>query len=438
MIDSIPHLDRFQTYEQAVEEFQWSIPDRINIATAIGRGQIDAVTRIALTDVKPAAANTYTFGALDFLSDKFAVVLSQCGITSGDTVGVILPPSAALAVAHLGILKCGAVVVPLPMSSSSERFSHVLKDCHAKAVVIDESLSETLAPILRIQDASFVVRDLRPAGATPDYRDFWTEVDDAPSDFETAETDANSPALIFYVERQGSSIGVVHTHRSVFAQLSAFEMLNNLVLQADSVFWTADDWSSPRAVLGVLYPVWLSGGSLVANGSRDVDTLELMERYEVTNAFLPSAQLKLLFESQPNFRSDPGRELRTILSDAPCSPDLRSWVNSQMNATLHEAYGKPETGWIAGGCTRWFSPRPGSVGRAVPVLSLEVLDDHGKILGSGVTGRIAVHRSDPALFSGFFERRERTAECFIGDWFLTGDIGYKSEDGYLSIHHPHI
>src|SRR4029453_14197437 len=100
-MDPTPHLERFETYDQAFREFKWIIPERFNIACAICRRHPDAITRVALKEVREAGINTYPFGALDFLSDKFAMALSESGIKQGDSVAVMLAQSAALAVAHL-------------------------------------------------------------------------------------------------------------------------------------------------------------------------------------------------------------------------------------------------------------------------------------------------------------------------------------------------
>src|SRR5258706_4269232 len=139
-LDPTPHLDRFDSYEQACREFRWLIPQRINIATAICRRQPDAVTRIALSDVKEGGINTYTFGGLDYLSDKFATALSESGISQGDSVAVVLPPSAALAIAHLGALKTGAVVVPLSIVSDAALLQHVLADSGAGTLVVEDQI----------------------------------------------------------------------------------------------------------------------------------------------------------------------------------------------------------------------------------------------------------------------------------------------------------
>ncbi|HEX8089820.1 MAG TPA: AMP-dependent synthetase, partial [Blastocatellia bacterium] len=86
MIDPTPHLERFESYDQACREFRWRIPERFNIAVAISNRHKDAITRVAVSDVMPGGINTYTFGGIDFLSDKFAFSLARSGVREGDAV----------------------------------------------------------------------------------------------------------------------------------------------------------------------------------------------------------------------------------------------------------------------------------------------------------------------------------------------------------------
>src|SRR5439155_10725727 len=145
----------------------------------------------------------------------------------------------------------------------------------------------------------------------------------------------------------------------------------------DSVFWTAGDWSSPSVLLGLLYPAWWYGCSVVAGTPED------------------------------------GAGVQSV--------------------PLTESYDKPETGWISGRCERWFATTAGSVGRPVPGRSVEIIDKNGNVLPALQAGHVAVHKSDSGLFSGYHGAATRTAAAFIGDWFLTGDVGYKNEDGDLYI-----
>src|SRR5262245_1865134 len=227
LTDPTPHLNRFDSYEQACREFRWQIPQRFNIAAYICRRHSDAVTRVALTELKPGGSNTYTFGGLDFLSDKFATVLSESGVARGDSVAVMLPQSAALAIAHLGILKSGGVVVPLAIDLDPALLEQAVLDSNSRAVVLHESIRD-IADCLRkaLNPASFfVVSDL---GAVSSDRDLWADVDQASSDFAYVQTDATSPAFIFYNWLNGNHTGVVHSHASIPGQLPAFEMCNDL------------------------------------------------------------------------------------------------------------------------------------------------------------------------------------------------------------------
>jgi acetyl-CoA synthetase len=435
MSDPTPHLERFQSYQEACRDFRWVIPERFNIASAICRRHADAVARIALKEVKEAGINTYTFGGLDFLSDKFAMALSQSGINQGEPVAVMLPPSAALAVAHLGVLKTGAVVVPLPIAADADLLEHALADGRTKAVVVDESIYGRAKDYRSLSsiESRFVVRDLRPTSASLDDKDFWTEVDRASSDFEAAHTDPNSMAFIFYIEAGGKPTGVVHSHRSLIGQLSAFEMF--MEPEAESVFWTADDWSSPGALLGALYPAWWYGCSFAAGAADDRDSmLRLMERCSVTHALIPSSRLNMLAESELHPRESSELKLLTVVCDGLPWPECRA--NDDLSVTLNCVYGRPEAGWIFGQCERWFKTDLGSMGRPAPGRSIEVIDESGNVLPPRKAGRIAIHKSDPALFSEFHNAPQSAAMSFVGDWFLTGDIGHKNEDGDLFIHHP--
>jgi acetyl-CoA synthetase len=271
-MDPTPHLERFESYEQAQREFRWKIPQRFNIAEAICRRHADAPTRIALKEEKAAGINTFTFGALDFLSDKFATVLLESGMEPGDSVAIILPQSAAFAVTLFGALKIGALVVPLPMPADSALLEHALADSAARALIADETIYNSAAAValnLPALKTQFVARDLRPRASGHDRTDFWSEVDRASSDFAASETDADSEAFIFYVETRGRLTGVVHSHRSLIGRLTAFEMIKNLEVGHNSVFWTSDDWSSAELLLGMILPAWWYGHSIAAGAPQD-------------------------------------------------------------------------------------------------------------------------------------------------------------------------
>jgi acetyl-CoA synthetase len=233
----------------------------LNLAEAICKRHKDAVARVALVDVKPAANNTYTYGGLDFVSDKFATALSKCGIRQGDAVAVILPQCAALIAAHLGVLKLGAVVVPLPVRLERAAIEFALGDSNAKAVVAHFSVRAEVAGLMG-NAPLFIAGDGREAKETKDgAKSFWREVHEASSDFTAVEMMSTSPAFIFYTAEPPC---VIMNHAALVEQVAALERLDDLDINDEPVFQAASDWCSVETLLGTIYPALWHGRTVVA------------------------------------------------------------------------------------------------------------------------------------------------------------------------------
>jgi acetyl-CoA synthetase len=238
-------------------------PERFNLAEAICKRHADAVTRVALLDVKPAASNTYTYGGLDFISDKFAAALSLCGVAEGDAVAVIVPQSAALVTAHLGALKAGAAVLPLspPLDGAIEQ---ALRDSSAKAVVADFSIRAGVAAMIggiTCVEHLFIAGDNREASeGSYNAKSFWREVHEASADFTAAETLSSAPAFIFRPDGHGGRPRfVVRSHGSLAGEFAAFEKSDGSAINGEPVPLMAAGWPSYDGLLGILYPALWHG-----------------------------------------------------------------------------------------------------------------------------------------------------------------------------------
>jgi acetyl-CoA synthetase len=76
--------------------------------------------------------------------------------------------------------------------------------------------------------------------------------------------------------------------------------------------------------------------------------------------------------------------------------------------------------------------RPGSMGKPLPGVTAAVVDpDTGEPLEAGETGVIAERGDFPCFFAEYWEKPDKTVDCFVGDWYLSGDLGYLDEDGYF-------
>jgi acetyl-CoA synthetase len=239
-----------------------------NLAEIICRRHEDAIFRIALEEVRCSGSNTYTFGGLDYLSDKFATVLCDCGIVQGDVVAVALPSSAALVVAHFAALKLGAAVAPFNAELNKKLINRLIKQSQAKVLVIDETLfkaSEKWPGDLQ-GVALFIASDYvskNDFGAKG--RGFWYEINFADADFKTVMTEITTPAYIFLEQvGNGKWASTISTHGIIVEGLRRNAQHIDFECNAETPVQITNDWSAEHVLFDMLYPAWFSGCSIMA------------------------------------------------------------------------------------------------------------------------------------------------------------------------------
>ncbi|MFG1703637.1 AMP-binding protein [Nonomuraea sp. M3C6] len=171
------------------------------------------------------------------------------------------------------------------------------------------------------------------------------------------------------------------------------------------------------------------GHSIVAPARFDpVDTLRLIERYRVTNAFMVPTMFHRLL-------GVPGRESYDLSSlthlyhgAAPCPPAVKQAMIDWVGPVLWEYYGSTEAAVATMVSSQEWLARPGTVGRALEGMAFTIVGEDGREVGPGAPGlvyigginRFEYHR-DPG----------KTAAAMRGAAYTPGDIGYLDDDGYL-------
>jgi acetyl-CoA synthetase len=102
-----------------------------------------------------------------------------------------------------------------------------------------------------------------------------------------------------------------------------------------------------------------------------------------------------------------------------------------MGLTINEFYGQTEFNLVVSNCAEIMEVKPGSMGRAVPGHVVEIVDDDGNVLPTGTTGNVGLKHPDPVMFLEYWRNPQATRDKLAGDWFLTGDLGKKDDDGYF-------
>jgi acyl-coenzyme A synthetase/AMP-(fatty) acid ligase len=379
----------------------------------------DKVALIVVQDEKAPkdAAEQWTYGQLDDAVRRIAAALLDSGLKPGDRLMIRLPNTSAYALLFFGALAAG--IVPLPASSqlTVEEAGFLLEDSGARAIAIADEFDMLTGAAMRFTSDDIV--EMITYARTVDY----------------ADTRAADPGYLVYTSgTSGTPKGVLHAHRAAWGRRPMYQGWygirgDDVVLHAGAFNWTY--------TLGVgLTDPWANGATTVLfTGSKDVQVWPLLlERYQATLlAAVPSLYRQIL--KYCDLSAVNLEKLRHGLTAGEAlSPALLQGWQKTTATNLYEALGMSE-------CSTYISTGPsmdiheGSPGKPQPGRAITILDaddpNSTMPLPPGSIGLLAIHRSDPGLMLGYWNRPDEDAAVYRGDWFVGGDLARFDEDGYL-------
>lgn len=162
-------------------------------------------------------------------------------------------------------------------------------------------------------------------------------------------------------------------------------------------------------------------------------TLEMIDEQQITNVHLvPTQFVRLLRVTSDRRERFDGSSLQSVIHGAaPCSPDVKRQMIEWWGPKITEYYGATEGGIVSMITAEEWVERPGSVGKASPMVELRILDGEGERAAPNAEGVIYIKSAIGQDFE-YLNAPEKTAEAHADEGFMTmGDIGYLDDDGYL-------
>lgn len=424
----------YESYSAARDDFTWDIPDEYNIAFDLVRKHPEP-EQTALYQLYPDGSHEeFSFRELDNRSNQLAHAFTELGVENGDRVGVVLPQKPANPLVHLACWKIGAVSLPLSVLFGTDGLAYRLDDSGAKVAVVDQSVLGTVEAAKKSCDA---LEHIVAVGDTyaSDVLSFAALGEGAPTDYSITDTTWETPAVIMYTSGStGPPKGALHGHGVWLGHCPAFSMYFELDVR-DSVFWTPADWAWIGALGDLVFPAWHYGRPIVGYPMGGFDAQQaysILERFDVTDAFIPPTAIRMMMDADP---TEYALSLEAICSGGePLTPEIISWAKDELKGVVvNELYGQTEANLLVTNCQQWFDAKPGSMGKPVPGHDITILDRKtGEPQATDEVGEIAVRKeSDPVIFQQYWNQPEKTAAANVGAWHLTGDLGYRDEDGYL-------
>ena len=415
------------------DNFRWDIPREFNIAQAIcfANGAADDAAAVFYENAQ-GYETRHTFGQIRDHARRLANALQAMGVERGDRVAIILSQRPETAIAHTAIYAIGAVALPLSILFGPDALEYRLINSGARVAITDAArlpVIEGIHPHLPRLQSVLVCDDLPETGS------FWETLREGATTPTDVVTTADDPALLIYTSgTTGPPKGALVAHRSLVGNLPGFELSQNFYGQTGGLFWTPADWAWTGGLMDALLPTWYYGKPILAfegKGAFDPErALGLMAKYGVNNSFIPPTAMKMLMQVPHIDRYELG--LRAIMSAGEqVGEHIIEWARDTLRVPVNEMWGQTEFNYLVGNCSAALPVKPGSMGRPYPGHWVDVIDAEGRPMHVGEIGELAARRDDPVMFLGYWENAEATRKKCVGEWFLTGDSGYRDEDGYL-------
>jgi acetyl-CoA synthetase len=427
-------LERGRSWDELRAAFRWTLPPRLNLADGLcARWAREDPGRVALIHLHPdGRVERWRHLDVDRAACRLANVLAAQGIGRGDRVGVLLPQAPETLLTHLAAYRLGAIAVPLFTLFGAEGLAFRLADSGAVALVTDGA---NLSKLRGIRDTLPELRVvLCTDGAAEGAESLPDAMARARDSHAMAETGPDDPAFLSYTSgTTGPPKGALHGHRVLPGHLPGVALVHDFPPRPGDLFWTPADWAWVGGLCNILMPALAWGVPVLAHRMEKFDperAFALMRDHGVRNSFLPPTALKLMRQV-----SDPARfgvALRSVGSGGESlGTELLDWGRAALGQTIHEFYGQTECNMVLANNAAVTPVKPGSMGRAVPGYDVAILDSEGLEVPRGETGEIAMRRGGASMFLRYWNRPDKTAEKFRGEWMLSGDEGVMDEEGYV-------
>lgn len=366
----------------------------------------------------PDALRSWTYAELDRMVRRLAGGLLASGLEEGDRVLIRAANDIDFVLAFFAAAAIGCVAQPASLMLTAEEALALAADSGATAIFLGDAEPKERALFARLR--VFDRQETRRLAAEAE-----------PADY--APTAPDDPAyLVFTSGSTAEPKGVLHAHRVVIGrQPMAADWLglgeDDIVLHAGNINWTY------TLGVGVLDPFACGATGALYAGPRDPAIWPtLIERTGATIfAAVPSLYRQILKYGDPSTH-DLSRLRHGACAGEALSPDLLARWRTATGTWLYEALGMSEI-------STYISSRPGErirpgspgrpqTGRRVAVLPV---DGGTEPLPPGQIGLLAVHRSDPGLMLGYWNRPTEEAAALRGEWFIGGDLAEFDADGFV-------
>lgn len=370
-----------------------------------------------------------TYAELAKSMDSLAAGLLSLGLAKGDRVALQLNNVPEFVIIYYAIMRFGGVVVPINPLYTGREVEFIMADSGAKALITASAFAGTIEGI-RVNLPEFRQLILTDGEKEPNrilLKDLYFD----PGAVFPELHDNELAEIIYTSGTTGRPKGAMLSTKNLFS--SATYVGKDMQLTQDERTLIVTPLFHIAAQSSFLNCTLLYGGTcyLKERWTNADDILETLQRLKITYFFAVPTMYAFMLDSPKLTSCDLSALRLPFTGGAPLPVEIFNKWKEITGTEIVEGYGLSEG---ASGCTR--NPllgvkKPGSAGKGYPPVDVKIFDEQGCELPPGQIGEIVMR--GPNIMLGYWNNPEATAQALRNQWFHTGDLAYKDDDGYIFI-----
>lgn len=376
-----------------------------------------------------------TWKEFDVKANRFANLLFTRGVKRGDKVAILLMNCLEWLPIYFGILKTGAIVVPMNYRYSSEEIKYCLELADVRMLVFGPEFTERINAIeqeLTLSDMFFV----GDAAKTPTYADNYVQMT-----YYCSQTvppvelkDSDDAAIYFSSGTTGFPKAILHNHAALVSSCKTEQ--NHHSQTKDDVFLCIPPLYHTGAKMHWFGSLLVGAKSVLLRGVRPEWVLQTVSDEKATIVWLLVPWVQDILDSID--RGDVDLAEYTLaqwrlmhVGAQPVPPSLiKRWKKQFPSHDYDTNYGLSES--IGPGCVHLGVEnieKVGAIGKAGYLWETKIVDENCKEVARGEVGELAVKGA--GVMKCYYKNPEATAEILKDGWLLTGDMAKEDEDGFI-------
>ena len=367
-------------------------------------------------------------------SDKFAQALITLGISKGERVGILLRNCPEFVISLFGVIKAGAIAVPLNFMLTEEELKPIIEEAGIKVIISCRKYFDILQRLrLRIEffQDIILIDDQQKKG-------FYSIINKVYPGINLPQLLPDEVAVIIYTScTTGKPKGVMLSHQNFLANIkSALKVVS--FSHRERVICLLPLFHSFALTVCLFLPLYISAPVILISRLgpfRRVFTSMIKHRVTIFVGVPPIFKL-IADMKMPWYMKIPVVKkmilpLKICISGAAPLP-LEVWHRFERNfgIPLLEGYGLTEASPVVS-INPPYRVKPGSVGLPLPGIEVRVVNEDGTFLPPGKEGELIVKGEN--IMKGYYKKEEETAAVIKDGWLYTGDIARLDEEGYIYI-----